>query len=186
MSPMVVLLRLLAVVLLTLAGGVVTPAGLACACSCAPLTTTEALRNASAVFDGEVIAGTPATASGSGDPIAYTIAVTRVYKGSVPARVLVTSAASEASCGVRLSGEVLVFARGSYDALTTTLCSAPNPVDRAKLGTGRTPAPLTPSPVATAVPTPADVTPWWGTPTAWLAGTGVLALVAVVVWMRRR
>lgn len=157
-------LRLLAGLVMALSALVAVPASVACACSCAELTTKQALQRSDVVFEGDVIARTPATTSSSMDPIAYTIRVSRVYKGSVSAQALVTSEASEASCGVQLEGRVLVFARGPSYALTTTLCSTPLPLDRSKLGEGRTPSPATASPPATSSPAPSPGVdrPWGG------------------------
>lgn len=130
-----------------------------------------------------MIAATQASTGSSADPIAYTIQVSSVFKGQVPEQVVVTSAAHSVSCGVQLAGRVLVFANGPMTALRTTSCDAPPSLDRAELGTPRTPGPGT----ARAVPTASSSSrPWWGTPAAWLAGTGVLAIAAVIVWTRRR
>lgn len=174
-------LRILVVLLLALAGAIAAPASVACACSCAVLDTDEALANASAVFDGEVVATSQPTGGSSAELIEYTIEVTRVYKGSVPARVVVRSAVDGASCGIELVRNVTVFASGPVDDLRTTICDAPVTLDRAKLGTGYAPEPV-------ATPTPESPTTSAFTLAPLILGTlaGVLVLGGVVFWMVRR
>ena len=88
-------LRLLMSVLVALGLGAAVPAQVACACSCAEVGTAEALRNASAVFEGDVVSLTQPSTGSSDEPIAYTVAVTTVYKGSLPATVVVRYAAHQ-------------------------------------------------------------------------------------------
>jgi len=184
-------LRILAALLLTLVAGVAAPTSVACACSCAALDTDEAMRNSSAVFDGTVMATSPPTGGSSDELIEYTIQVSRVYQGSVPAVVVVRSAVSGASCGAELAGQVTVFAQGAIDGLSTTSCSAPAILDRSRLGAGHPPraAPLTtlaPEPSATASRGPLSTSDLVTGPP--LVGTvaALLVLAGVVIWMVRR
>lgn len=184
-----VLLRLLAVVFLAVGAHAVVPVPVACACSCAPLDTRQALAGATAVFEADVLGWKRAPTGSHGDPISYTVAVTRVYKGEVPSRVEVISEGSEAACGVELTGRVTVFARDRAGELTTNLCAAPWPLDRTKLGIGRTPVPATPdqvtpspSPSPTRAPSAAESLPplvLWGM-------AGLVAMAAVITWLFRR
>lgn len=148
------LVRWVIAAILSITALAATPAPVACACSCRALTTTEAVDMASAVFSGEVLSTTEPASLGSGDPIYYRIRVNRVYKGDLPALVTVSSAASEASCGIRLAGKVTVFATGPADGLSSSFCAAPVTLDGKALGAGVRP---------TAVP---SVTPTEGTPAA--------------------
>lgn len=174
-----IVLRALAAVLLTLAGAIVVPSSMACACSCAQVSTDEAMANSTAVFDGVVVAHSQPLGGSSAEQIEYTIDVTRVYKGGVPARVIVRSAVSGASCGAELVGEVTVFAQGSIERLSTTLCSAPSTLDRSRLGAGSTPTPAPPAPPA---PVRSDVgLPVWGI----VAGLVVLGGAGVWLLVRR-
>lgn len=183
-------LRLLLSVLVALGLGAAVPAQVACACSCAEVGTAEALRNASAVFEGDVVSLTQPSTGSSDEPIAYTVAVTTVYKGSLPATVVVRSAASEASCGVELKGHVTVFAHGDNDALNATLCSAPVRLNRAELGEGHTPVAV---PSAATVTTPAGRTtpapttqPTSTEPLLWGGVALLLGAAALVIWLARR
>lgn len=191
------LVRLVLVVVVAVAGAVLRPANVACACSCRALTTAEAVAQASAVFEGDVTAVVPPSRTGqwsSNDPVAYTVRVAQVYKGSVPAETVVTSATSEASCGVELKGHVVVFADGPAYAMSTTLCSVPAPLNRSQLGPGRPPATRwlseSPPPSAGAPAPSADGSPstdssgWWATVT-WLALGGAVVLGGLLVWRRR-
>lgn len=176
-------LRVLAALLVTLVGIVAVPAPVACACSCAEVDTETALADATAVFDGSVVSASAPTGNTSADPIYYTIDVSRVYKGDVPATVIVSSAASGASCGVELTGQVTVFAGRSDGVLHTTLCSAPVVLDRSKLGPGHAPAP---APDQSSAPTlPVEVTPV-NLPLVVGVVAGVLVIAVAVIWLVRR
>lgn len=182
-----VLLRLLAVVFLAVGAHAVVPVPVACACSCAPLDTRQALAGATAVFEGDVLGWKRAPTGSHGDPISYTVAVTRVYKGAIPSRVEVISEACEAACGVELTGRVMVFARGRAGELTTNLCAVPWPLDRTKLGAGRTPVPATPDQVTpshapTQAPSAGESLP---SLVLWGMG-GLVAMAAVTTWLFRR
>lgn len=176
-------LRVLVALLLALVGAVAAPASVARACSCQTFDTDEALANASAVFDGEVVATSQPVGGSSGELIEYTIEVARVYQGSVPARVVVRSAVSEASCGVKLTGQVTVFAHGPVEDLQTTLCSAPATVDRARLGTGHPPET---TPVVAPTPESPATTAFTLAPLILGVLAGVLVLGGAVFWMVRR
>jgi hypothetical protein len=149
------------------------------------------MRNSSAVFDGTVIAASLPTGGSSAELIEYTIEVSRVYQGSVPAEVVVRSAVSGASCGAELAGKVTVFAQGATDALHTTSCSAPAVIDRSRLGAGHAPtaAPLTtlaPEPSATSAPGPSSTSDFVTGPLMVGTATGIVVLAGVAIWMVRR
>jgi hypothetical protein len=184
-------LRILAALLLTLVAGVAAPTSVACACSCAALDTDEAMRNSSAVFDGTVVATSRPTGGSSAELIEYTIEVSRVYQGSVPALVVVRSALSGASCGAELAGRVTVFAQGPIDDLNTTSCSAPATIDRSRLGAGHPPpsAPpttRTPDPAATPAPEPSPTSNFVTGPLMVGTVAGILVLAGLAIWMVRR
>ena len=184
-------LRILAALVLTLVAGVAAPSSVACACSCAALSTDEAMRNSSAVFDGTVIATSRPTGGSSAELIEYTIEVSRVYQGSVPAEVVVRSAVSSASCGAELTGQVTVFGHGPTDGLSTTSCSAPAIIDRSRLGAGHAPtaAPLTiptPEASATTTPGPSSTSGFFTGPLMVGALAGMVVLAGVAIWMARR
>lgn len=184
--------RILAALLLALAAAIASPTQVAYACSCADIDTDQAMENASAVFDGAVAVTSEPTSGASSELIESIIEVTRVYQGSVPATVTVRSAASGASCGVELTGEVTVFAQGPVEDLRTTSCSAPASIDRARLGAGRPPAG---APAATEAPISPHTSEFDldGGPLvlgmlAKVLGTlaGALVLVGAATWMVRR
>jgi hypothetical protein len=184
-------LRILAALVLTLVAGVAAPASVACACSCAALNTDQAMRNSSAVFDGTVMATSRPTGGSSGELIEYTIEVSRVYHGSVPAEVVVRSAVSSASCGAELAGQVTVFAQGPTDGLQTTSCSAPAIIDRSRLGAGHPPTATprttpTPDPSETPTPEPLTTTAFGTGPLMVAALAGMLVLAGVAIWTVRR
>lgn len=176
-------LRVLAALLLTLLAAVTAPAPVACACSCAVIETEEAMANASAIFGGTVVATSQPKGGNSAELIDYTIDVTRVYQGSVPARVIVRSAISDASCGVELTGDVTVFAQGPVEDLRTTSCSAPATIHRARLGAGNPPSPAS---IATPSPKPRSTAAFDTGPLFLGALAGVLALAGIAIWMVRR
>lgn len=156
------------------------------ACSCAGGTDAEHLARAFAVFDGEVLARRepPRRAiMSSGDPAVYEVAVTRVYKGDVPARAEVVTAVSGASCGLELppSGPALLFVQESGGTLRGGLCdgSRTGSGDPAVLGPGREPAPA-------AAPRP-EPPPPDGSAAPVVAGGVVAAgaLAAGLLWRRR-
>lgn len=194
---MQLVLRLLAVALLAAGIPAVVPAPLACACSCVGYTTKQAVASATVVFEGDVVDRQPASPGMFGDEAAYTIAVTRVYKGELGAWVQVSAATAESACGVALKGHVLVFANGRGDDLSTNLCSAPMVVEKAKLGTGRAPGPATgaTTPGSTVAPPSAtpSLSPDSGAPAnsgvpplALWGAAGAVAVAALAIWLIRR
>jgi len=109
-------------------GVLVGPAAPACACSCAgPVGPAEAADRSTAVFSGTVrdVDRPWGLMTSSADPVAVTIEVAEVYKGEVPAEVVVSTAAESPSCGYHfeVGGRYLVFADGALDDLRTGLCS---------------------------------------------------------------
>ena len=178
-------LRILACLVLGLVAGVAAPTSVACACSCAALSTDEAMRNSSAVFNGTVIATSRPTGGSSAELIEYTIEVSRVYQGSVPAEVVVRSAVSSASCGAELTGQVTVFAHGPTDGLGTTSCSAPTIIDRTRLGAGHAPT-AAPETSSTTTPGPSFTSDFVTRPL--IVGTlaGMVVLAGVALWIVRR
>ncbi|MBK8460267.1 MAG: hypothetical protein WAS07_15080 [Micropruina sp.] len=178
--PPTMLLRILAALVLMVVAGVATPAWVACACSCAALDTDQAMRNASAVFDGTVKATSRPTTGLSAEQIEYTIAVSRVYQGSVPAEVVVRSYASSSSCGAELTGQVTVFAQGPTDSLRTNLCSAPATIDRSLLGAGQPPTSAPP------MPEPLTTTYFGDGPLIMGILAGLLVPTGIAIWIVRR
>jgi len=108
---------------------VLLPTPPAFACSCASSTPEEALTRSDAVFSGKVIARHDPKAGArlrsTADPIVWTFAVDRVFKGKVATQQKVISPASDASCGIafKLGTRYQVYARRSGKNLTTFLCS---------------------------------------------------------------
>ncbi|MBK8446828.1 MAG: hypothetical protein IPL41_09170 [Micropruina sp.] len=189
------LARLAAAAFLALASIMLGPTPVACACSCAPVTTADALARSSAVFEGEVVAAGAPTGGFSAELVSYTITVSRVFKGSVPAQVVVRSEASEASCGIVLKGHVVVFASGASDDLRTTLCSVPEKLDRAELGEGTNPASTTPTPTASTTEAGSTPTPLPdaladsaldAAPLVLWTLAGLVAVAVLVSWLVRR
>jgi hypothetical protein len=144
------MLRWTAVVLL--GGGVglaalVTAAVPAHACSCAQLDDQTSRGHADVVFVGRLVARQRTTTGlfgtgSSSEPTILTFTVDGVYKGTAAARQRLSTPLSSGSCGWEPTGDRpwLVFASGSTDTLSTTLCSGnregPAP---AGWGTGATP-----------------------------------------------
>ena len=109
------------------------------ACSCAlPGPLDEELINASAVFTGKVVKlAEPIGGIGpisSADPIKVTFQVYTVWKGSVSQMTTITTARSGASCGYTFEkgGEYIVYADGSENSLSVSLCSRTQPFDTAE------------------------------------------------------
>ncbi|MFT4228519.1 hypothetical protein [Micropruina sp.] len=176
---------------LAVGGVAAVPAPVACACSCKGFTAGEAVDAASVVFGGEVISTTEPSSLAVGDPVFYRIRVDRVYKGELPEQVVVSSAAGEPSCGIRLAGKVTVFATGTVDALQTSLCAAPIKLDVKALGAARrpsgTPPSVTPSETMPPSPPPARTAE---APSWLLPGLAILAVVLTaasgILLVRRR
>lgn len=107
------------------------------ACSCTePPPPLDAMKDATAVFSGRVIAALPDGANG----YTYTLRVYAVWKGSTaPESEVATS--DVAMCGIWMQPgtEFLVYAGGDEGDLTTSNCSRTTPVtlaasDLAELG----------------------------------------------------
>lgn len=101
-------LAMVLVVPLSVAGILVTTPKTAYACSCVPMTARQTFDRANAVFVGRVVAREvrrdfPWVFSSATDPAVWTFEVTRVYKGEVRRREVV-SPESGASCGSELRG----------------------------------------------------------------------------------
>jgi hypothetical protein len=105
-----------------------TPPAFACNCVSPNPTHEEALTRSDAVFSGKVIARHDPKAGArlrsGADPIVWTFAVDRVFKGKVAKQQKVISPAFEGSCGIefKLGTRYQVYARRSGKNLTTRLC----------------------------------------------------------------
>lgn len=112
----------------------------ASACSCAGADDVESAGRADAIFAG-TLTGTdgPKQSGSSMDPVTYSFAVSRVYKGDVATNQPVDSVVSGASCGLELdgTGPFLVFASAEEGTpgLSANLCGGTRP-----LGSGPDPA----------------------------------------------
>jgi hypothetical protein len=124
---------------------------------------------------------------GGSDPAVYEVAVTRVFKGEVPARAEVVTSVSGASCGLELPavGPALLFAREVDGELRGELCggSRTGGGDPEVLGPGRPPGSRSGPPAALPAALPAaddDLLPL-------VAGGAVVAglLLAGLAWRRR-
>ncbi len=125
--------------------------GPAYACSCViPGPPDEELANSSAVFSGKVVnLAEPFSGFGpvsSADPIKVTFQVDKVWKGSVSQTTTISTARSSASCGYTFEkgGEYIVYAYGTENDLSVSLCSRTQPLDTAQddlavLGVGTEP-----------------------------------------------
>jgi putative component of toxin-antitoxin plasmid stabilization module len=104
------------------------------ACSCVDFSSDLKFRYADAVFTGKVIASKDLKAGAkirSGiDPIAWTFAVERVFKGNVAKQQQVNSAAMDMSCGFqfKVGDRYQVYARREGHTLSTHLCSGTKPL----------------------------------------------------------
>ncbi len=162
----------------------VATAPTALACSCAIVGGPAQIDSATVVFSGRALShdeGAGAVVS-SADPVPWTFAVDRVYRGTAAARQVVVTARSSASCGAELldGREYLVF--GSGDPVSTTLCGGTQelagvPADvTAALGPGTAIEPPEPPPA------PSEPPVW----PAFVAGVVVVgALVGLLVRRRR-
>jgi hypothetical protein len=123
------MLRAAIVVVVGLVGStVLTPPLPVQACDCALRSEQEVFSAADAVFTGTVtVRFEPTTGprDGSSDPIAWTIAVDNIAKGTVTDPQTVISAASEASCGFEftIGKPYQVYAQRVGTTLETDLCS---------------------------------------------------------------
>jgi hypothetical protein len=172
-----------AVVVAILSGGAVlaSPAGPACACSCAISTEAEAAQRADVVFLGTVVEiDKPFAVSfeGSGDPVTVTFAVTDVYKGGVPANAQIQTERLGISCGYVFAAGARYLVYASIDETgtwRTSLCSGNRQLaagESVPLG-GHAPGPWINRPSSR---------PWLLA----LGGAAVLLVIAVALMARRR
>jgi len=160
------------------------------ACSCAPPgPLNEELTTAAAVFTGKVV-GTVEPIDGFGpissaDPIKVTFQVYKVWKGSVSQTTNITTARSGSSCGYTFEKgiEYIVYAHGSENNLSVSLCSRTQPLasaedDLALLGVGA--APLADSFEMTGSFSYLQIAVLFGT------GIGMILLVVAVAAMIKR
>ena len=117
----------------SLLGLLATTARPAHACSCVPLSHSERLDRADAVFAGEATAvkarpQIPLLWSSS-DPVTVEFAVKKVWKGPQQKTVTITTVRAQASCGYEFQkgGTYLVYARNG----ATGLCDGTAPAWRA-------------------------------------------------------
>ena len=121
------------------------------ACSCAiPGPPAEELTRSIAVFTGKVIRISKPPNIGSlssADPVKVTFQVYEVWKGAVSETTTIITSRSGASCGYAFEkgGEYIVYAHGSEDSFSVSLCSRTKSLDRAEedlevLGVGAGPA----------------------------------------------
>lgn len=159
-----------------------TPAA-ACSCAFDPDPQT-ALRRSGAVFVGEVTRIEEPRSPNSGANRRLHVSVDRVFRGTVAARVVITTAASTASCGLEIPGlgRYVMFVPASE--VTTTapvnLCDGPSPLLTEapdSFGPG-----VPPQASHSADPSP-TVEPAW---VPWLTGAAVAAALAAVIILYRR
>ncbi|MGE5227905.1 MAG: hypothetical protein ACM3OO_13610 [Planctomycetaceae bacterium] len=181
-----------ALVLGLASAGIVTTAGPCAACSCAARTPRQVVRDADAAFVGTVVREVPA----SGTSTVQTFAVSKVYRGRVPARVDVVAAIGPgggSSCGLLYpSGTpVAVVASAAADGtLTSSACSYLSVAELERVGGApASPAPFTPTPAASpsALPSasPSSGMPLWQVALLGLLGGVALIGVSFVVGRRR-
>lgn len=168
------------------------------ACSCKGVSTTQALRNADAVFHGRV---TDKSARGrsSAQRADLRFSVDAVYKGTVFRDQVVSSAQSSASCGLdpEIGTSWVIFAMEDIEGtgdntvmrLATTSCSGDLPTANAPAVLGRPTAPLQGASDRAERSTRADRRLSRG---LLIAGIGLVGLVLVsgaglgVMWKHRR
>ena len=168
------------------------------ACSCMPMTFTEATDRAEVIFVGTVTGRADGRESEFGRAVDVTFAVSDVYKGAAPAEAVVRTADNSAACGFAFEpgGTYLVMARSGSDGLETDLCTGTALAadvadgDLASLGAAGAPTPGTGSgspsggdqgsPAADGLGSPGRV--WF------IAGGAALGalLTGLVLWSQRR
>ena len=96
------------------------------ACLCAGSTVSQAFESASAVFQGRAVAERrlPGSVRHPGPLIAYTLTVSRVWKGAVADTLVVRTPVDESACGMRFDydRDYLVYAYGQDAGLYTDMC----------------------------------------------------------------
>jgi hypothetical protein len=149
------------------------------ACSCIAVAPEEQAASSSAIFGGVVEEVELAGQGDFGQEVEATFAVDTIYKGQVPARVVVGTAADSAACGVEFEegGRYTVFASGDEaEGFSTGLCTATTrgDIDPARFGL---------SPTTVEPPPPPDG------PTAapfLLSVAGVMVAGGFALWLVRR
>ncbi len=174
----------------------------AAACSCAVDPSPQAaLERSGSVFVGDVTRIEEPTSGDSGANRRLHVDVDRVYRGTVADRVVITTAASGASCGLELPGSGhYVFFVPANEVVTVApanLCDGPLPMLTAvpaSFGSGAppvsatapepTPGPSTPGPSTPATTEPASGdTPTW---VPWLLAAAAAGGLATVIVLYRR
>jgi Tissue inhibitor of metalloproteinase len=122
------------------------------ACSCIPLTTEDAVKNADAVFRGSVTSS-DRIGHGPDARLQLRFEVTRVFKGRVYADQVVTTGVDSAGCGLAadLGADWIIFANETVEGsgerlvsrLSTSLCNGnlPGETMPSVLGRGQLPRP---------------------------------------------
>jgi hypothetical protein len=158
---------------------VVLPTSPCWACSCIQISPEDQAASSSAVFGGVVEEYELIGSDEFAQEAEATFAVDTVYKGRVPARVVVGTAAYSAACGVEFQegGRYTVFVSGGEaDGFFTDLCTATTrgDIDPAEFGLTATEVDPPPPPEG-----PATV-PFV------LAAVGVVLAGALVAWLVQR
>lgn len=162
----------------------------------------DALRDASAVFEGRVIALQRLPGEGDTLPaVMATLRVTRTWKGANRETVIVRTPATDGTCGFafRQDESFLVYAAGELDrqgaGLTTTLCSRSKRIEEASedvaaLGAGVTPVDIVDEPAVAHAQVPPGAGGCGGCAVSGAhvssAGVGLAIALALVVSARRR
>jgi len=170
---------LLAVLVVPFVMLVTAPVALACSCAATPFA--EQLGRSDVAFTGTAVAMADDAAGptvSSVDPVRWTFAVSRIYRGAPGAHRVVTTARSDASCGAgfQVGREYLVL--GSGDPVEANLCNGTREVGvgapvHTELGAGRSP-PADRSDSATPAADP-------GAPSAPLIAVGIGLAAAIVL-----
>jgi hypothetical protein len=195
-------IRLALAVLMGGSGLVLGVAEPAFACSCASASTGEYVRYADVIVTGTLIDMQDPPQQpimSSTDPITYTVAVDRTFKGEPNSEIEFTSAMSGASCGLegmRVDRNYTFFLNTSGGGLTANLCggttSARDGLERQITQSTGPPAmsagftPPTATPVADGADEDSSVqstVPFWILATA---GGGIAVLAAAGTWLWRR
>jgi len=156
--------------------------GRAMACSCVPPPPFEkAVKQADAVFVGEVASSEPVDGMNSDGLVSYSFAVEEVVSGEVGTGVEVISHSSSATCGFPFQegDRYVVFADERDGRLETYLCSRTEPINETVSFGGETPVGEPRAGTPTVVETEA------GPPTALFVGVTLIGLGALVVLLQR-
>jgi hypothetical protein len=122
------------------------------ACSCVGIERVLADGSFDAAFVGSVIeAPKPFTSGNSAQTVEWKFRVEQVYRGELPATVVVKSAASGASCGfenIAVGSQVGVLLRREGSNWQSGLCHSGAPQQLAVLGNPKPPSGESPAPTA--------------------------------------